>query len=264
MHMTRPYSFARFGILVAVSALTAVATAAAAPPQNAQTSPPRVVLIHGAWADGSSWSKVITRLVDQGLDVVAVQLPLTSLADDVATVQRAIAREPGPVLLVAHSYGGVVMTEAGNDPKVVGLVYVAAFAPKSGESAFALANANPTPILQQVVLDASGFLTITPAGIRESFAQDLSADEQTVLTAAQKPTAAEGSLSAPVTTPAWRTKPTWFAIATEDRVVSPALQAVEAAEMKATTIKVPASHVAMLSQPEAVAALICDAAKGAR
>src|SRR5262249_6947432 len=141
-----------------------------------------VVLVHGAWADGSCWSKVIPMLESKGLHVVAVQLPLTSLAEDVATVQRAVALQDGPVLLVAHSYGGVVMTEAGNDPKISGLVYVAAFAPAEGQSAFDLATANPTPFLQQLQADPFGFLEITPAGIRDSFAQDLSEAEQTVLT----------------------------------------------------------------------------------
>lgn len=260
--MTRSNSFSRFGILVVASALIAVATAAAAP--ETQKSTPSVVLIHGAWADGSSWSKVIPRLEAKGLNVVAVQLPLTSLADDVATVKRAIALESGPVLLVAHSYGGVVMTEAGNDPKVVGLVYVAAFAPKEGQSAFELANANPTPILQKLVLDQAGFLKITPAGIREAFAQDLPVTEQTVLTAAQSPTAAQGSLSSPVSSAAWRNKPSWFVIATQDRVVSPTLQISEAEQMKASAIKVSASHVAMLSQPSAVATFIGKAARGER
>lgn len=262
--MTRSFSFARSGVLAAVGGLLVLATAIAAQSQETQKPTPSVVLIHGAWADGSSWSKVIPRLEAKGLNVVAVQLPLTSLADDVATVKRAIALEPGPVLLVAHSYGGVVMTEAGNDPKVVGLVYVAAFAPKEGQSAFELANANPTPILQKLVLDKSGFLKITPVGIREAFAQDLSAAEQAVLTAAQSPTAAEGSLSSPVSSAAWRNKPSWFVIATEDRVVSPTLQATEAEQMKATAIKVPASHVAMLSQPSVVATLIGKAARGER
>ena len=147
--MTRSFWSARSAVLVAVGGLLVLATAIAAHSQETQKPAPSVVLIHGAWADGSSWSKVIPRLEATGLNVVAVQLPLTSLAEDVATVKRAIALEPGPVLLVAHSYGGVVMTEAGNDPKVAGLVYVAAFAPKEGQSAFELANANPTPILQE-------------------------------------------------------------------------------------------------------------------
>jgi pimeloyl-ACP methyl ester carboxylesterase len=223
-----------------------------------------VVLVHGAWADGSSWSKVIPLLEARGLQVVAVQLPLTSLADDVGTVQRAIALIDGPLLLVAHSYGGVVITQAGNDPKVAGLLYVAAFAPMEGQSAFDLATANPTPFLQELRQDPFEFLKITPKGIREDFAQDLSDSEQTVLTAAQSPTAGGASLSAPVSTAAWRNKPSWFVIAAHDRVVAPTLQAVEAQQMNATSITLSSSHVAMLSQPYVVASFIRRAARDVR
>jgi pimeloyl-ACP methyl ester carboxylesterase len=220
----------------------------------------QVILVHGAWADGSSWSKVIPLLEEKGLQVVAVQLPLTTQADDVAAVQRALARVEGPVLLVAHSYGGSVMTQAGNDPKVAGLVYVAAFAPAEGESPFDLAIANPTPALQQLQQDQFGFLTLTPAGIREDFAPDLSDTEQTVLAATQGPTGV-AALGARVTTPAWRYKPSWFVIAAEDRVVSPTLQAMFAQRMNATSITLPASHVAMLSYPHVVAGFIRRAAR---
>jgi len=223
-----------------------------------------VVLVHGAWADGSSWSKVIPLLEAKGLNVVAVQLPLTSLGDDAAAVRRALALADGPVLLVAHSYGGVVITETGNDPKVAGLVYVAALAPLEGQSAFDLTNAYPTPILQEVRPDALGFLKITPKGIREDFAQDLSDVEQAVLTATQGPTAAAGSLGAAVSTAAWRHKPCWFVIANNDRVIAPALQVDEARRMNATSITLSASHVAMLSHSNAVAAFIRRAARGER
>jgi pimeloyl-ACP methyl ester carboxylesterase len=207
---------------------------------------------------------VIPLLEVKGLHVVAVQLPLTSLADDVATVNRALALENGPVLLVAHSYGGVVITQAGNDPKVAGLVYVAAIAPQEGQSAFDLANAHPTPALQELRVDQFGFLKLTPTGIREDFAQDLSDSEQTVLTATQGPTAGGASLSAPVSEAAWRNKPTWFVIAAHDRVVSPTLQAVEAQQMNATSITLSSSHVAMLSQPYVVASFIRRAARDVR
>ena len=223
-----------------------------------------IVLVHGAWADGSSWSKVIPLLEARGFNVVAVQIPLTSLADDVATVKRALALEDGPVLLVAHSYGGVVITQAGNDPKVAGLVYVAAIAPQEGQSAFDLANAYPTPALQELRVDQFGFLKLTPTGIREDFAQDLSDDEQTVLAATQGPTAGGAALSAPVSAAAWRNKPSWFVIAAHDRVVSPTLQAVEAQQMNATTITLSSSHVAMLSQPYVVASFIRRAARDVR
>src|SRR5262249_2144115 len=164
-------------------------------------------------------------LAAKGLHVDAVQLPLTSQADDVAVVQRAIARVNGRLVLVAHSYGGAVITQAGNDPNVAGLVYVAAFAPAEGESPFDLTNANQTPFLQHLQADQFGFLMLTPTGIREDFAPDLSDSEQTVLAATESPTSI-ASLSAAISTPAWRIKPSWFAIAAHDRVISPTLQAM--------------------------------------
>src|SRR5882672_8678393 len=214
--------------------------------QAAQASSPQgvrnIVIVHGAWADGSSWSKVIPLLQAKGLHVVAVQNPLTSLADDVAATKRAIASQDGPVLLVGHSYGGVVITEAGNDPKVVGLVYVAALAPSEGESVASVTKAfPPTPLGSEVRADAEGFLTVTPKGIAEDFAQDLTDKEKQILTATQAPTAA-AVFGATVTTAAWKTKPSWSVIASNDRAVSPELQKAEAAAMKAASITVPSSH----------------------
>ncbi len=212
-----------------------------------------IVIVHGAWADGSSWSKVIPLLQAKGLHVVAVQNPLTSLADDVAA-------QDGPVLLVGHSYGGVVITEAGNDPKVVGLVYVAALVPSEGESVASVTKAYPTaPLGSEVRADAEGFLTVTPKGIAEDFAQDLPDEEKQLLTATQGPTAA-AVFGATITTAAWKTKPSWCVIASNDRAVSPELEKAEAAAIKATSITVPSSHVPMLSQPKAVADLIEQAA----
>jgi pimeloyl-ACP methyl ester carboxylesterase len=226
-------------------------------------SPPvvrNIVLVHGAWADGSSWSRVIPLLQVQGLHVVAVQNPLTSLADDVAATKRAIALQDGPVLLVGHSYGGAVITEAGDDPKVAGLVYVAAFAPAEGESVASISKPYPpAPLGTELRPDAQGFLTVTAKGISEDFAQDLSDKEKQVLTATQGPTAA-AAFGATVTTAAWRTKPSWFVIASNDRAIPPELEKAEAAAMKATSITVPSSHVAMLSHPKEVADLIVQAA----
>jgi len=216
--------------------------------------------VHGAWADGSSWAKVIPLLEAKGLHVDAVQMPLTSQADDVAAVQRAIARVDGSLLLVAHSYGGAVITQAGNDPKVAGLVYVAAFAPAEGESPADLTFANPTPFLAHLEQDAFGFLKLSPTGIREDFAPDLSDSEQTVLTSTQGPTSF-ASLGGRISTPAWRTKRSWFVIAAYDRVVSPTLQAMFAERMNATSITLPSSHVAMLSMPSVVASFIRRAAR---
>jgi len=232
-----------------------LAAAGLATTASAQTTPNTVILVHGAWADASSWSKVIPQLVASHLNVVAVSLPLTALADDVAATKRAIALVNGPVVLVGHSYGGAVITEAGNDPKVVGLVFVAAYAPDNGESSLSLATANPTPVGAQIRPDASGFLKLTAAGITEDFGQDLSDIEKVNLIATQGPTAG-GALAALASTPAWKTKPTWFVIAANDRTVSPELEKTEAARMNATTITLPTSHLAMLAAPERVADFI--------
>ena len=232
----------------------------------AQTKDPQVrniVIVHGAWADASSWSKVIPLLQARGLHVVAVQNPLTSLADDVAATKRAIASQDGPVLLVGHSYGGAVITEAGNDPKVIGLVYVAAFAPSDGESVASVSKPfPPAPLFSEVRADVEGFLTVTPKGIAEDFAQDLPDKEKQVLTATQGSTAA-AVFNATITTAAWKTKPSWCVIATNDRAVSPELEKAEAAAMRATSITVPSSHVPMPSHPKEVAGLIEQAAASA-
>jgi pimeloyl-ACP methyl ester carboxylesterase len=230
----------------------------------AQTKAPQgvknIVIVHGAWADGSSWSKVIPLLQAKGFHVVAVQNPLTSLADDVAATKRAIALQDGPVLLVGHSYGGVVISEAGNDPKVVGLVYVAALAPSKGESVASVTKPfPPAPLGSEVRADVEGFLTVTPKGIAEDFAQDLPDKEKQVLTATQTPTAA-AVFGATITNAAWKTKPSWYVIASNDRALSPELEKAEAAAMKATSITLPSSHVPMLSHPKEVADFIEQAA----
>jgi pimeloyl-ACP methyl ester carboxylesterase len=234
-------------------AVTLSLTSASAQTSTAQPIK-NVLLVHGAWADGSSWAKVIPRLTAAGLNVVAVQIPLTSLADDVAATERAIALANGPVLLVGHSYGGAVITEAGNDPKVVGLVFVSAFAPDTGESSLSLATANPTPGGAEL-RESNGFFKLTTTGIFDDFAQDLSIIERTILSVTQVPTAGS-ALGAPATSPAWRNKPTWFVVAANDRTVSPQLEAMEAKRMNATTITVSTSHVAMLAAPEKVSDFI--------
>src|ERR1017187_754270 len=220
-----------------------------------------VLLVHGAWADGSSWSKVIPLLEARGLHVVSVQIPLTSLADDVAATQRAMALETGPLLLVGHSYGGVVISQAGNDPKAAGLVFVAAYAPEEGQPGLSLAQANPTPIVKQIVGDAFGFLKLTQTGIFQDFAPELSDLEKNILLATQIPTS-QNSLAAPLpVAPAWKTKPNWFIVASHDMVISPQLEQSEAQQMNAITLTLPACHVVMLEDPFPVADFIEDAAE---
>jgi pimeloyl-ACP methyl ester carboxylesterase len=223
-----------------------------------------IVLVHGAWADASSWSKVIALLQAKGLHVIAVQNPLTSLADDVAATKRAIALQDGPVILVGHSYAGVVITEAGNDPKVAGLVYVAAFAPAEGESINSVTKPYPpAPLGGEILPDAQGFLTLTAKGVVEDMAQDLDDKEKQVLTATQGETAAS-VFGATITTAAWKTRPSWFVIAGNDRAIPPQLEKDEAAKIKATAITLSANHLAMLSHPKEVAELIEQAAAKAK
>jgi pimeloyl-ACP methyl ester carboxylesterase len=219
-----------------------------------------IVLVHGTWADGSSWAKVIPLLQAKGYHVAAVQIPLTSLADDVAATKRTIALQDGPVLLVGHSWGGVVVTEAGNDPKVAGLVYVAAAAPDEGQSFLELVQtAAATPGNDEIRPDASSFVSMTPKGIMEDFAQDLPRAEQQLLIATQGPQAF-AALQDKVTQAAWKTKPSWYIVASNDRMINPDLERTLAKKMNATTTILASSHVAMLAQPTQVAAVIMDAA----
>ena len=219
-----------------------------------------VILVHGAWADGSSWSKVIPLLQATGLQVTAVQLPLTSLTDDVAAVNRAMALQDGPFLLVGHSYGGSVITEAGNAPQVAGLVYVAAFAPDQGQSTFDQATANPTPIGLELRPDAFGFIKLSDNGVTEDLAPDFPPAVQKVVIATQHPIA-NAAFGEQIRTPAWRNKPTWFVITSEDRTISPRLEASEARAMKAKSITISSGHLVLLSHPAEVAEFIERAAR---
>ncbi len=223
-----------------------------------------IVLVHGAFADGSSWSKVIPLLLARGYKVTAVSNPLTTFQEDVAATRRAIAAQDGPVTLVGHSYGGVVITEAGNDPKVSALVYVAAFAPNSGQSIIEISKPFPPPPGPQTAVPiGDGFILLSQEGIENDFAQDLSSDEKALLTAGQPQTS--GSIfGAQPTQAAWRTKPSWYIVASNDRMIAPEHEASMAKQLKATTTTLPASHVVMLSHPKEVAKVIEDAANGAR
>jgi len=221
---------------------------------------PAIVLVHGAFADGSSWAKVIPILQAKGYSVTAVQNPLTSLADDVAATRRALAQQEGPVILVGHSWAGVVITEAGVDPKVVGLVYVAAFAPDQGETAGGLGKAYPPPpALAAPIVDKEGFLSLSTDAVVKHFASDLPAAEARVLAATQGPIAGS-AFAAQVSGVAWKTKPSWYIVAKLDEAIAPEEERFFAKRMKAATTELNASHVPMLSQPKAVAAVILDAA----
>ena len=221
-----------------------------------------IVLVHGAFADGSSWSKVIPLLQAKGYKVTSVGIPLTSFKEDVAATRRALAAQDGPVILVGHSYGGVVITEAGNDPKVAGLVYVAAFAPDAGQSIVEISKGFPKPIgLDKVAPQPDGFLLLTPDGIQNGFAQDLSKEEIGILTAVQ-PQTSGAIFAAEPTEAAWHTKPSWYIVASNDHMIAPEHEASMARQMKATATTLPSSHVVMLSHPREVAAVIEQAASG--
>ena len=221
-----------------------------------------IVLVHGAFADGSSYDKVIPLLTRQGYNVVAVQNPLSSLSDDVAATNRAIAQLSGPVILVGHSWAGMVITQAGNDPRVAGLVYIAALVPDEGQSAADVTKAYPpTPGLQQAKPDSAGYLWMTRQGIDEDFVPDLPPAERAIVFATQGPWNSK-ALADRVSTPAWKTKPSWF-IVVNDRMLPPEYERAIAKHIGATTTTLTSSHVAMLSQPQAVAAVIIDAAKNA-
>lgn len=220
-----------------------------------------VVLVHGAFADGSSWAKVIPLLQSKGLHVVAVQNPLTSLADDVAATQRAIASMDGPVLLVGHSYGGMVITEAGNDPKVAGLLYVCALIPNDGQSVADVVKASPpAPGSAEFRQDASHFLSLSSKGIHAHFAQDLPIETRNLLYVTQVPWAARATTDK-ISTAAWKTRPSWCIIGTDDQMVPPQLARAEARMIRATTVELKSSHVPMLSLPDKVASFIAGAAR---
>jgi pimeloyl-ACP methyl ester carboxylesterase len=247
----------------ALAAALALLSMTAPVPAHAAPAPKTVVLVHGAWADGSSWDKVIPLLLAKGLKVVAVQNPLTSLADDVAATKRVLDAQTGPVVLVGHSWGGMVITQAGDDPKVAALVYVAAFAPDEGQAASDLGkDLPPPPGLASVHPDASGFLWLTPEGVAKDFAPDLPAAQTKVMAATQGPVGAK-TFDEKVSTAAWRTKPSWYVVAEKDRMIQPDLERAMAKKIKASTTALPTSHVAMLSRPQDVAAVILKAAAAA-
>jgi pimeloyl-ACP methyl ester carboxylesterase len=220
-----------------------------------------IVLVHGAFADGSSWSRVIPLLEAKGFNVTAVQNPLTSLAEDVATTRRILAQQKGPTILVGHSYAGFVITEAGNAPNVVGLVYVSTYGPAEGESHDDLVKRFPPPSAASAIqLDEDGFLWIAREKFQEAFAHDVDSAQVRIMAAVQKPASKKNCFGAPVGAPAWKSKPSWFLISTDDRLINPELQRFVAKRMGAATVSVPSSHASLVSHPVDVANLITDAA----
>jgi len=256
-------SFFKHGLLFAAvtgAAFASLAAPAAAPDRAATT----VVLVHGAFADGSSWERVIPLLQAKGLHVVSVQNPLSSLADDVAATRRVLYAQTGPVVLVGHSWGGIVISEAGSHERVKSLVYVAAFAPSEGQSASDLGKGYPTPPgLAFLVQDKQGFLTLSPEGMTRHFAQDLPAAQTRVMAATQGPIGA-ASFDEKTTTAAWKTKPSWFVLTQQDHMIDPGLQKAMAEKISAHIVSVPSSHVPQLSRPAQVADAIVAAADGAK
>ena len=247
-------------LVAAAFAMSASAHAADAK----DASKPAVVIVHGAFADGSDWAKVIPLLQAKGISVTAVQNPLSSLEDDVAAARRAIDAQPGKVVLVGHSWGGTVITEAGNSDKVAALVYVSAFAPDAGQSTADLGKAYaPPPGLAHLVADSSGFLHLSAEGMAKHFAPDLPAKQTSVMFATQGPILGKAFGQA-VTTAAWKTRPSWFVVSLDDHMIPPQQQQDMAKKIGATVTALKTSHVPQEVQPEKVAAVILSAVQAVR
>ncbi|HLX20232.1 MAG TPA: alpha/beta hydrolase [Gaiellaceae bacterium] len=223
---------------------------------------PNIVLVHGAWADGSCWSGVIERLQADGFQVRAPQFPLTSLADDVARLRQVLAFQNGPTIVVGHSYGGQIMTAMGTDtPNVAGLVYIAAFALDEGESLGGLLSQGPpTAALAHLFTDARGFGWLSEDDFVDHFAGDVDSIRAHVLYAVQQPLASSAFTDV-MGGPAWKALPSWYLVATNDEAIPPDAERMFASRMGATTVEVPSSHVAMVSHPQEVADLVEKAAE---
>jgi pimeloyl-ACP methyl ester carboxylesterase len=221
-----------------------------------------VVLVHGGFADGSGWQGVYQALKKDGYTVTIVQNPTVSLEDDVAVTKRALAAQDGPAILVGHSYGGVVITEAGNDPKVAGLVYIAAFAPDRGESVSKLISSPPpgAPV-PPILPPQDGYLFLDRAKFPASFAADVSPDVAAFMADSQVPWGVQ-ALDGTIKEPAWRTKPSWYLVASDDKMIPPDAQRAMSKRAGSTVVEVKGSHAVYVSQPQAVASIIEKAAKG--
>ena len=223
-----------------------------------------IVLVHGGFVDGSGWEGVYKILKKHGYTVAVVQNPTISLPDDVAVIKRTIVTQNGRVILVGHSYGGAVITEAGNDPKVAGLVYVAAFAPAEGESVSSLIkDPPPNAPVPPILPPQDGYLFLDKAKFHASFAADVSADEAAFMADSQVPWGIE-ALNGKISKPAWKTKPSWYLVSTEDKMIPPDAQRVMSKRAGSTVVEVKGSHAVYVSQPQAVASFIEKAAHGSK
>jgi len=233
-------------------------------PETPGSAARNVVLVHGGFVDGSGWEAVYKALRRDGLTVSIVQNSTISLADDVNATRRVVAAQNGPVILVGHSYGGAVITEAGNDPQVVGLVYIAAFAPDKGESVSTLIKDPPpgAPV-PPILPPADGYLLLDRGKFAASFAADVDPERAAFMADAQVPWGLE-ALSGTISEPAWRSKPSWYLVATDDRMIPPPAQRFMSKRAGATVVEVAGSHAIYISQPAAVAGLIAKASKGAK
>lgn len=240
-------------------AVTALAFSAGSAAYAAEKAPTSVVIVHGAFADGSDWAKVIPLLQAKGVKVQAVQNGLNSLADDVAATRRAINNQPGKVVLVGHSWGGTVITEAGAADKVSALVYVAAFAPDAGQSTEEVGKAHPpAPGIGKLVADAEGYLSLPPEALASDFAQDVPAAQARVMAATQGPIQAK-AFGEKTTVAAWTSRPSWYIVSQNDRMIPPALEREMAKKIGAKVTTLPTSHVPQQSRPADVAKVILDA-----
>ena len=253
------------GVSQSVSIVLLLLICFALPALSQQPRVRNIVLVHGAWVDGSGWRGVYDILVKDGYNVTIVQEPLTSFQEDVAAVKRVLALQDGPTILVAHSYGGSVITEAGTRPSVVGLVYIAAHMPDSGESEAAAGKRLPCDLSKSTAIKTTpdGFAYLDPAQFREYFAADLPAEQAAFEARSQVPILA-ANFSGVITTPAWRSKPSWMLVPTKDRTINPDLERWYAARAKSHKVEVTgASHSVYVSRPKEVAALIEAAASHA-
>jgi pimeloyl-ACP methyl ester carboxylesterase len=259
-HGVRSMTKLRTLAAIAVGVLTATLGGFAARAQSAAPVEARnVVLVHGAWADGSSWAEVIPLLQAAGLKVTAVQNPLTSLADSVAATRRALALQDGPTVLVAHSWGGTVISETGTDPKVSALVYVAARAPDAGEDFVALSGKFPVGPVRAGIQANDGFTRLSEESFLKYFANGVEPKEAEVLYAAQAPTAAT-LFGERTTAAAWHSRPSWYAVSKLDQTINPDLERFLAKRMNATTVELDAGHLSLVSHPKEIADLILAAA----